>query len=490
MRVNSSRGLTALCFALCIAGCANLTPPAPDDAFNQAMQGQTLPAAWAARAARTEFQPAWLGFAKSGEVQQLIDEALARNPDLRAAASRLEQSRLQVQIASADLLPNVGFGAGYATEPTPGKSFNANGFGVVLSWEIDLWGRARAEQKGAEALYRSAQDDYAYARQSLAAAVVRAWLASAEAAQQLALARETRAATARQLSLEETRRRVGKASEQDVVLVSTRLASIDETVQQLEQSREAALRGLELLLGRYPSASVATAASLPGSPEPVAAGVPANLLERRPDILAARERFVASYFGAQEAKAARLPRVSLSAGAGRLRKDFFDFINVHKTVFPVGATVAWPLFDGGVLQTTFLIRTEAQQEALAGYSRAILTAMGEVENALAAEKSLSLRAATIGRQVEGYRRSVELTRVQLQVGKADEYEVLQQQLQLYRAQSTQVRLASERLVQRVNLHLALGGDFGTAGAAATSEAAPEPALSRPAAPATAPATAS
>src|SRR6478735_6438134 len=93
MRVNSSRGLTALCFALCIAGCANLTPPAPDDAFNQAMQGQTLPAAWATRAARTEFQPAWLGFAKSGEVQQLIDEALARNPDLRAAASRLEQSR-------------------------------------------------------------------------------------------------------------------------------------------------------------------------------------------------------------------------------------------------------------------------------------------------------------------------------------------------------------------------------------------------------------
>ena len=92
----------------------------------------------------------------------------------------LKQSRLQVQIASADLLPTVGFGAGYASKPTPGKSFNANGYGLVLSWELDLWGRARAEQKGAEALYRSAQDDYAYARQSLAAAVVRAWLASAE----------------------------------------------------------------------------------------------------------------------------------------------------------------------------------------------------------------------------------------------------------------------------------------------------------------------
>ena len=459
MRMNSALLLTSLCLALSLAGCANLTPPAADDAYNQAMRGAALPDSWAASTARAAFQPEWLGFAKSGEVQQLIDEALAHNPDLRAAASRLEQSRLQVQIASADLLPTVGFGAGYASEPTPGKSFNANGYGLVLSWELDLWGRARAEQKGAEALYRSAQDDYAYARQSLAAAVVRAWLASAEASQQLALAQQTRAATAQQVALMQTRKRVGKASEQDVVLISTQLDSLDETVQQVQQSRDAALRGLELLLGRYPSASVATAANLPASPEPLSAGVPANLLERRPDIVAARERFVASYFGAQEAKAARLPRLTLSAGVGRLHKDFFDFVNVHKTVFPLGATFTWPIFDGGTLQTTFLIRTEAQQEALANYSRVILTAMGEAENAMAAEQSLSQRSATIGRQVDGYRRSVQLAQVQQRVGKADQYDVLGQQLLLYRAQSAQVRIASERLVQRVNLHLALGGDF-------------------------------
>ena len=113
MRMNSALLLTSLCLALSLAGCANLTPPAADDAYNQAMRGAALPDSWAASTARAAFQPEWLGFAKSGEVQQLIDEALAHNPDLRAAASRGGAAMNRSRRGSSNLSP--GHPSGVAT---------------------------------------------------------------------------------------------------------------------------------------------------------------------------------------------------------------------------------------------------------------------------------------------------------------------------------------------------------------------------------------
>ncbi|MNT46577.1 Cation efflux system protein CusC precursor [compost metagenome] len=128
-------------------------------------------------------------------------------------------------------------------------------------------------------------------------------------------------------------------------------------------------------------------------------------------------------------------------------------------VFPVGASLAWPLFDAGRRQITLELRTEQQREALALYARAILTAMTEVENGLTGEQQLALRERAIQRQFSESRRALELARVQRQIGQFDDFDVLQRKRDLLRVQSDLMHVRAERLVQRVNLHLALGGRF-------------------------------
>jgi len=160
---------SAAAFVTALGACANLTAPSKDEIYDKAMQGVAVPAAWSAAAEANPFRPEWIGFAEDGELKSLIDETLAHNPDLRVAASRLEQVRLQMRLAGAELLPSVVFGAKYSDSLQPANGLDINGFGVVLNWELDLWGRARAEKKAGEATFRSAEADYVFARQSLVA---------------------------------------------------------------------------------------------------------------------------------------------------------------------------------------------------------------------------------------------------------------------------------------------------------------------------------
>jgi NodT family efflux transporter outer membrane factor (OMF) lipoprotein len=453
-RLNS----TAVLICLLLGGCANLTAPATQDINQRALEGHAIPAQWQTASRQAEFDPRWLGMGDN--VQSLVDEALANNPGLQAAAQRVAQSRLLVQQTGAALWPTVGVGAKYATDPTPGEAVAANGYAIVAHWELDVWGRVRAEQKSAQASNASAEADYAYARQSLAAATIRAWLLATETSLQLDLLQQQAAASERELTLVQVRRRVGKVSGQDVLSAQAQTRQYADATANLTRLRGEALRSLELLLGRYPSGQASTG-TLPVAPPTIAAGMPMSLLDRRPDLIAARQRYEAAWFGTQEARAARLPTISLSAGAGRLTKEFFDMVDVRKTVYPVGASILWPIFDAGLRQTQVEIRTVQQQQALIEYTQTVLTAMGEVENAMNAERVLESRQAILNARVGDLKQALSLAERKRSVGKADDSEVLQQQIQLYAAQGELVRVQAERLSQRVALHLALGGSFET-----------------------------
>jgi NodT family efflux transporter outer membrane factor (OMF) lipoprotein len=455
----------AALLAAALSACAHLDPPSHEDIYDKAMQGVAVPAEWSAAAEASAFRPEWIGFREDAELAALIDEAIRHNPDLRAAGARLEQVRLQMRLAGADLLPNVVFGAKYSDSLQPASGLDINGFGIALSWELDLWGRARAEKKAGEATYRSAEADYVFARQSLAATTTEAWLLAIEATRQNALAGEKRKAAHEQAGLVAHRETVGRASRQDVAVASAEAHAFDDIVWQTEQARQQALRALELLAGRYPAASIAVPDALPGHLDPVPAGVPADLIERRPDIVAARERYEAAFFNREEARAARLPRLALNAGAGHLTSDYVQFKDgLDSTVFPLGAKLVWPLFNQGRLQTAVYIADQKQQEAAANYAKTILVAFGEVENALAADTLLEQRERALTAQVDALRSAVAAAETQYRVGKGDQYGVLQEQLALIAAEGALLRVAIERRTQRVNLYLALGGDFGVADA--------------------------
>jgi outer membrane protein TolC len=252
---------------------------------------------------------------------------------------------------------------------------------------------------------------------------------------------------------------VGKSDEFEATQAEAGVLSYSDLVLQADLARRNALRAIEILVGRYPSGSVNVALDLPPLPGAVPAGLPSQLLERRPDVRAAERRVAASFYAVSEAKAARLPRISLTAGVNTVSSELFVMKERDNPVWGFGGSILLPLFTGGALQAQVDARTAQQKAAVAEYARIGSRAFNEVESALSASFNLETRAEILARAVVANERSLGFARVRYDVGSGDLRGVQQQLLALHAARTTYVHVQAERLIQRVNLHLALGGGF-------------------------------
>ena len=446
-----------------LAGCALNKPPEREELNKQALPNLQVPENYTAPGGAASTAGAvgktWLATFKDPQLDALVEEALKHNPDLQVAAARVEQAASFVKVAGATLLPQVNAlarGGGALS----GDSSGLEGAGIFANWELDLWGRVRAGRETASTQYVSAAFDAEYARQSLAAMVAKSWFLATEARMQKANAEEMAAASERQLAFAQDRLRVGRGDEYDVVLARANLASFRDSVRSLDLAYQQALRALEALAGRYPAAALPVPAKLAALPGPVPVGMPSELLERRPDVVAAERRIAAAFYRVEEAKAARLPRISLTAAVTSISSELFVLKERDNPVWSVGASLTAPLFLGGQLQGQIEVRTAEQKQALAEYGRVGARAFGEVENALSSSFALEDREAILAQSVADNARALELANVRYRVGVGDQRAVQQQSLALFAARTALLRVQSERLVQRVNLHLALGGSFG------------------------------
>jgi outer membrane protein TolC len=189
--------------------------------------------------------------------------------------------------------------------------------------------------------------------------------------------------------------------------------------------------------------------------------LPSELLERRPDVIAAERRVAAAFHREQEAKAARLPRISLTASVNDISSELFVLKNRDNPVWSAGASLMAPLFTGGALKQQVRIRTAEQKQAVAEYGQVGARAFGEVEGALASEFAAKRRESVLSRGVTENLRAADLAQVRYRVGSGDLLGVQRQQLAVYSARTALIRVQAEQLVQRVNVHLALGGGFDT-----------------------------
>ena len=447
-----------------LAGCALKKPPESDELTKQSIPNIQLPPAWTAAggapgpAGAVGEQP-WLAAFKDPQLDALVQEALKFNPDLQVAAARVEQASAYVKVAGATMLPQVNLlarGGGSLS----GDSSGLEGLGVFVNWEIDLWGRVRAGREFARDQYTSAALDAEYARQSLAALVAKSWFLATEARLQRAIAEEMAGSSEKQLALAQDRLRVGRGDEYDVALSKANLATFRDSVRSLDLSYQQALRALEALAGRYPSATVQVPAQLTALPGPVPVGMPSELLERRPDVVAAERRVAAAFYRVEEIKAARLPRISLTAAVTSISSELFVLKERDNPVWSAGAALNLPLYTGGSITGQIDVRTAEQKQALAEFGRIGARAFGEVENALSSAFALEDREAILTEAVAANARALELANVRFKVGVGDLRAVQQQSLALHAARTALLRVQAERLVQRVNLHLALGGSFG------------------------------
>jgi NodT family efflux transporter outer membrane factor (OMF) lipoprotein len=276
---------------------------------------------------------------------------------------------------------------------------------------------------------------------------------------QIEAARESIRSNEELVRLADRRAFVGVGEEVDVVVAKVNVGTYRDVLRQLEFGREQAIRALELLLGRYPSADVAITPQLPRFPGDVPGDLPSELLERRPDVIAAERRVAAAFNRIQEAKAARLPSISLTSGLSVISSDLFELKEHDNPVWSFGAKLLAPIYQGGALNTQVEIRTAEQKQALAEYAVVGLRAFGEVEGALAAERAAREREQILLEALSDNQQALSLVQTQFKVGSTDLRFVEQRQLALSATRSALIRVQAEQRVQRVNLHLALGGSF-------------------------------
>ncbi|KAF5407644.1 MAG: Toluene efflux pump outer membrane protein TtgF [Candidatus Udaeobacter sp.] len=327
-----------------------------------------------------------------------------------------------------------------------------------------MWGRIRSKKAAAKAESKALEADYEFARESLAAAVARAYISTIEAAQQEANAQETLDIYQEYSKLTDVRKQQGFASDFDVSQIKSRTAAAQDALYAAQAARAQTIRAIEVVTSRYPAGRFDVRRSFPGQPRAVPAGLPAQILERRPDLIASERRFAAAFHRVNEARTARLPRFVLSATSGLGSADLDSVGTLNALVWSLAGGITQPIFFGGELQAAQDVRTAEQKAAVASYVGSALHAFEEVEDALAADYYLRKREGALGDAVSSSADSIKFSREQLEQGQIDMFTVLRLTGENLAAkvQFTQVR--ASRLRERVNLYLALGGDFAGTGA--------------------------
>ncbi len=460
LRTSLSRSISLGLVAALLAGCATLPEPTPADTRAEALGHVQVPQAWAVPASAAPVEAGWLATFGDPQLDALVREALAHSPDLAIAAARVEQADAQLDLANAQLKPAIGLLGRAGSKSVSDLVSTLNGAMLRLTWEVDLWGRLRYQRNAAIAQRDASNADFRAAQQSLAASVARAWFVATEAAQQVQIAQRMEADAQRLVGLSDDRLRVGAGTEIELMSARTNHATYRDAQQQVALAHRSALRAVEILVGHYPAAAIAPRTALAPFPGPAPAGMPLDALDRRPDMVAAQRRVAAAFDLVGEAKASFWPSLSLSAGRGRVSRDAMAIQkSLDRTASSASATATVPLYTGGRLSGSVRLRTAEQRAAVANYAGLALQALNDVETALDAEASLATREALLRTAAEDSRRAAALTEDAYRVGKSDLRDVANRQLSADAAEVALLAVRRERLVRRVDLHLALGGDF-------------------------------
>ena len=482
--------------SLVLAGCALKNPPVGADIMPESARAK-IPGSWAGPHRSGAVVPNWIRTFGDPELAALVADAVERNPDLKAAAARVEASRAAVRIAASSLYPRIamkGLGErqGQHLNGDIGRGINPPDFGspgtenpggggldtsmdetsqrwvygiaAGAAWEADVWGRIRSKKAAALAESGALEADYEFARQSLAAAVARAYFSTIEAAQQEANALETLDIYQEYSKLTDVQKQQGHASDFDVAQIKSRTASAQDALYVAQQARAQTIRAIEVVTSHYPAGTFDVRRSFPAQPRSVPAGLPAQLLERRPDLIASERRFAAAFHRVHEARAARLPRIVLSETGGLGTAQLDSVGTLDAVIWSLAGGITQPIFFGGELKAAQDLRTAEQKAAAASYVGAALRAFEDVEDTLANDYYLRKREGALADAVSSSGESVTLAGKQLEQGQIDMFTILRLGGENLAAKIQLTQVRASRLRERVNLHLALGGDFEGTGA--------------------------
>lgn len=455
--------LIALAAAAALSGCSFIpTYERPDAPVPQAFPYES------AQGENTAI--AWRDYFTDPRLQQLIELALRNNRDMRIAALNLEQARAQFQIQRSGLYPSVGgvASANRGNSQVTGDLGNTFTVGLAVSaWELDFFGRINSLKEAALAQYLASDEGRQAFELTLVTNVAQGWLALMADEELLNISRRTLSTREESIKLAKLRFDAGFSSELDYRQAESLTEAARATLAQQQRQRALNENALALLLGQpvpapllvsLEGAKLADATPMADIP----AGLPSDLLVRRPDIRAAEQQLIAANANIGAARAAFFPSISLTAQFGTVSNDLSNLFKSGTWGFNVGPSLNLPLFTGGRLTANLQSAQAGRDIAVAQYEKSIQTGFKEVSDALASRSTLAEQARAQSAQAQAERQRFYLSDLRYRNGVASYLDLLDAQRTLFALEQADVQVRLAQLLNQISLYKALGGGWNQA----------------------------
>jgi multidrug efflux system outer membrane protein len=409
----------------------------------------------------------WRDFLPDPRLQALVAAALEHNRDLRIAVARVDEARALYGIARADRFPTLDIGASRNAARTPGdltssgRATTSQRYDVALSvaaFELDFWGRVKSLDAAAQASFLATEEAQRAFRLSLIADVANSYFTQLEMAERTALARAALESRGETRAMIAKRREVGLAGDLDYLAADGAYQAAAGELASLERQRAAAENALALLVGRLPAELPAGRRLTDQGVVPdLAAGLPSEVLVRRPDVLAAEQKLIAANANIGAARAAFLPRIALTASLGTASKALAGLFDAGSGAWAFQPVLRYPLFDLGRTAANEDLAVARKDIAVAEYEKVIQQAFREVADLLTAREKLTeqLKAQEANERTQAER--AKLVDARYRAGIGSYLEVLDAQRELFAVQQGVVQTRRALLAAAVQLYKALGG---------------------------------
>ena len=466
MRTN--RIFTAMLIAPLLSGCITVGP-------DYRRPNIDTPDVWPGEKSAASVPTAWWQSYNDPVLDRMVGEALSHNADLALAIARVDEARAQLGITRADQVPGVTAGAGGSRNRISEKSplffpgidpiYNDLNATLNTSWEIDFWGKYRRATEAARADLLASESNRNAVRLTLITDVARGYFNLRSLDAQVAVTRQTVKTRLASLELQRKRFEAGVVSELELHQVEAEASAAQALLPLLENQLAQQETALSVLLGRSPRAIVGHSPERGAAiealtvPPAVPAGIPSDLLERRPDLREAEQRLVAANARIGVAKAAYFPSISLTGFLGTESMKLADLFTAPARIWQASATAAQTVFDAGRTGSQVKAAQARQQQVLALYQSAIQNAFKDTLDALVAQRKARERLEAEQARVAAYQKALALAQLRYENGVSSLLDVLDAERGLLGAQLDQVEAQRAQLAATADLFKALGGGW-------------------------------
>jgi multidrug efflux system outer membrane protein len=434
---------------------------------------------------------AWWELFHDPDLNRLEESAVAQNQNLQAAVARVDQARSRARLTGAEFFPQLTLNPSYTRTqmpadspqfsviPIPGiltrfKPYNSFSVPLDLSYEIDIWGRVRRSFESAQAQAQATVADYQNILLTLNSDVAVEYLTLREYDSETRILQDAVKERTESLRINRVRVEAGRATNLDVAQAQTDLTNAEAQLDAVEQSRAETADALAVLCGTNASDLALPFHPLELAPPPtVPAGLPSSLLERRPDVAEAERTMAAKNALIGVAYAAFFPSVSLTGQGGVLSARATDLFHWQNTIWSYGPSITLPIFEGGQNLSNLQIARAQYNESVANYRGSVLSAVKDVEDALADLKFLARETEALRQSVQSARQATMLQQQRFRVGETNYTDVIVSDEIVLNSERSDSQVRGQQLYATVRLVKALGGGWD-AQALATEQPAPIP----------------